>query len=71
MTTITVHKLGEAEVNNNGRVVTVPIIQFAHDQDLREVIAHCLETPGVAIVVPSKGTRVPRPRNSVQHSISQ
>lgn len=70
-TTITVRKLGEVEVNNNGRVVTVPIIEFAHDQDLRELIGQALENPGAAIVVPNTGARLPRPRNAVQHAISQ
>ena len=63
MTTVTFHRIGEIEVNNDGRVVNVPIVRLAHDADLREVVGHAISNPGVAVPVPNTA-RVPRPRNS-------
>jgi DNA repair photolyase len=69
MTTVQVIKTGEAIVSVNGREVTVPIVLFAHDQDLREVIGQAIET-GLPVIVPSTA-RLPRPRNSRIHGIQQ
>jgi len=69
-TTITIHKLGEAEINANGRIVTVPIISISHDSDIRDVITQALQTLGVPVVVPSIA-RVPRPRNSRVWAVAQ
>ena len=70
MTTVTIHKLGEAEVNVNGTIKTVPIVLFSQDSDLRDVIGKALQTPGVPVVVPSVA-RVPRPRNSRVFGVAQ
>lgn len=71
MTTATFYRAGEIEINHDGRAVVVPISQLAHDADLREVVAQCLQCIGQPVTVPSTGPRVPRPRNSRMHGIAQ
>jgi hypothetical protein len=70
MTTITFVRIGELELNADGRVVNVPTAALAFDSDLRDIAALAMASPGQAIPVPSKA-RVPRPRHSTVHSISQ
>jgi hypothetical protein len=70
MTTVTFHRIGEVEVNADGRVLTVPTIAFGHDQDLREVIGQAMQNPGVPVTVPSTA-RVPRPRHSRVYGVAQ
>lgn len=68
-TTVTFRTIGEVEVNADGRVMTVPVMAFGHDQDLRDVVGQAMHNPGVPVVVPSTA-RVPRPRNSRVYGIS-
>jgi hypothetical protein len=69
MTTVTFHRIGEVEVNADGRVITVPTMAFGHDQDLRDIVGRAMQNPGVAVPVPTTA-RVPRPRHSKVYGIS-
>ena len=69
MTTVTFHRIGELEVNADGRVVTVSTMAFGHDEDLRDVAGKAMQNPGIPVPVPSTA-RVPRPRNSRVYGLS-
>ena len=69
-TTITFVRIGELELNADGKVVRIPTSALAFDSDLRDIAAAAMATPGEAIAVPSTA-RVPRPRHSRVHGVSQ
>lgn len=63
-------KIGEVEINADGRVAVAPTLALAFDQDLREVVTAAMTTPGVAVTVPSTA-RLPRPRHSQVYGVKQ
>ena len=69
-TTVTFIRIGELEVNADGKVLRVSTSALAFDSDLRDVAALAMQHPGTPVPVPNTA-RVPRPRHSKVHGVRQ
>lgn len=72
MTTITAVNQHEVEVNSDGRIRRVSVLQLAAiDETLASIAYHATKNIGTVVPVISKQPRGTRPRNSVMHAVLQ